>query len=372
MMFNSQFLRSFGYSLLILSVIFAALGLLNLYSSSFHSGLSSFRKQLIWVVAGIVAMVSTSAINPNLYSRYAPHIYAGAVLTLLLVVLFGKEVSGSKSWFKFGPFSMQPSEFVKIALVLMISRFYSKTPGDGPFGILELVKPFSFILLLFVLVMLQPDLGTGLIILLIGASMFLFMGIRIRSLLLIIVVVIGLSFPAWNFLLEDYQKDRIATFINPRSDPLGAGYNSIQSQIAVGSGKMHGKGFKSGSQSQLRFIPAQQTDFAFSVLAEEWGFIGTVLTLTLYFLIILTMLDTAGNAKNTFNMLTCYGMASLFFWHAVINIGMVIGLLPVTGVPLLLFSYGGSSTLTAFIALGTVLGIRNRQVPKPEEKISLE
>ncbi len=371
MIFDRQLLRNFGFSLIILSIVFSLIGLLNLYSSSYHTGLSSFKKQTLWVFIGIVSMIATSFINPNLLKRYSPHIYVGAILILLLVIFFGKEVSGSKSWFQFGPFSVQPSEFVKIALILIIARFYNDDFNDGPFGLFDLLKPIASMIILFGLVMLQPDLGTGLILLLIGASIFLFMGLKKRSLLFILVIIAGLSIPTWNFFLKDYQKDRILSFINPYEDPLGSGYNSIQSQIAVGSGKMYGKGFIEGSQSQLRFVPAQQTDFAFSVLAEEWGFVGSIFTLLVYFLIILTMLDTAGSTKDKFRMLVCFGAAALFFWHSVINIGMVIGLLPVTGVPLLLFSYGGSSTLTAFIAIGIVLGIRNRQVPKPEEDIAL-
>lgn len=242
MISNRQYLKNFGFSLLILSVFFAAIGLLNLYSSSYHSGLISFKKQLLWVSLGIIVMIVTSVLNPSLYNRYAPHIYICSILILLLVIFFGKEVSGSRSWFQIGPFSMQPSEFVKISLVLIIARFYHNINGDGPFDLTEILKPLALMLLLFILVMFQPDLGTGLILLTIGASMFLFMGIKMRSLLLIVVIIIGLSFPAWNFFLKDYQKERIATFINPQSDPLGAGYNSIQSQIAVGSGKVYGKG----------------------------------------------------------------------------------------------------------------------------------
>ncbi|MGH7884420.1 MAG: rod shape-determining protein RodA [Thermodesulfobacteriota bacterium] len=371
MIFDRQLLKNFGFSLIILSIVFALIGLLNLYSSSYHTGLSSFKKQTIWVFLGLVSMIAASFLNPSLLNRYASHIYLFSIFILLLVVIFGKEVAGAKSWFQIGQLSIQPSEFAKIALILIIARFYNNDFNDGPFGLLDILKPIGFMLILFILVMLQPDLGTGLILLLIGASMFLFMGIKKRSLLFILIVIIGLSIPAWNFFLKEYQKERIASFIDPYSDPLGSGYNSIQSQIAVGSGKMYGKGFISGSQSQLRFIPAQQTDFAFSVLAEEWGFLGSILTLLIYFLIILTMIDTAGSAKDKFRMLVCFGSAALFFWHAAINIGMVIGLLPVTGVPLLLLSYGGSSTITAFITIGIVLGIRNRQIPKPEEDIEL-
>jgi rod shape determining protein RodA len=171
--------------------------------------------------------------------------------------------------------------------------------------------------------------------------------------------------------LKDYQKQRIKTFLDPSQDPLGSGYNAIQSQIAVGSGRFLGKGFKKGSQTQLRFIPEQRTDFAFSVIAEEWGFVGAVFTLLLYFTIILWILDTASRAKDRFSMLVSLGVASMFFWHTLINVGMVIGILPVTGVPLLLFSYGGSSTLTAMLGIGIALGIRIRKFPASKEAIAL-
>jgi rod shape determining protein RodA len=287
------------------------------------------------------------------------------------VIFLGKEVSGSRSWISLGPVALQPSEFVKISLILIIARFYHNDFEDGPFGITDLVKPVTLTLILFFLVLLQPDLGTSIMIVLISGSMFLFMGIRKKALLMIFVSLIVLAVPAWNFFLKDYQKDRILTFVDPSVDPLGTGYNSIQSQIAVGSGKLTGKGFMSGTQTQLRFIPAQKTDFAFSVLAEEWGFIGSAATLLIYFLLIIYMLDTASSAKDKFSMLTAFGVASLFFWHTLINIGMVLGLLPVVGVPLLLFSYGGSSVLTSLIAIGIVLGIKMRQKPVPKEQISL-
>jgi rod shape determining protein RodA len=211
--------------------------------------------------------------------------------------------------------------------------------------------------------MLQPDLGTALTIILISGSMILFMGVEKKSIALILAVVIGFSYPAWHFFLRPYQKERVKTFLEPSKDPLDSGYNAIQSQIAVGSGRFTGKGFMSGSQTQLRFIPAQQTDFAFSVFAEEWGFLGGFMALLLYFMIILWILDTASRAKDKFSVITCFGIAAMYFWHVVVNVGMVIGLLPIAGVPLMLMSYGGSSTLTALIGIGVVLGIRMRKFP---------
>lgn len=372
MMFDRRLIKNFGWLILILATAFAVIGLVNLYSSSYHAGLVTFKKQLIWVIVGFCAMIATSFVNYNLLNRYALHIFFFSAIVLISVFFIGKEVYGSKSWISLGPFTIQPSEFAKIAIILVLSRFYHNDFEDSPFSLRDLIKPIIFTLIIFILVLFQPDLGTSIIILLISGSLFLFMGIKRKSLLLILITILALSFPTWNFFLKGYQKERIVSFIDPSIDPLGTGYNSIQSQIAVGSGQLFGKGYMSGSQSQLRFIPAQQTDFAFSVLAEEWGFLGSALTLFIYFLLILSVLDTASSAKDKFSMLVALGIASLFFWHTIINIGMVLGLLPVVGVPLLLFSYGGSSILTSFICIGIVIGIKMRQTPSPTEDIPLQ
>ena len=371
-MFDRRLVKNFGWLILFLALVFSAFGLINLYSASYHTGLGTFKKQVIWVSVGFITMLLITFMNSNLLKRYATHIFLASLVTLAFVFIFGREVSGSRSWLVFGPISIQPSEFVKISLILIIARFYSNDFEDGPFGLKDIVKPIVFTVLVFCMILLQPDLGTALIIMLLAGTMLLFMGIKRKSLLIILGVLVLISIPAWNFFLKDYQKERILTFVDPSVDPLGMGYNSIQSQIAVGSGKLIGKGYLAGTQSQLRFIPAQQTDFAFSVLAEEWGFLGSGIMLLVYFLLILTILDTASSAKDKFSMLVALGIAGLFFWHTLINVGMVLGLLPVIGVPLYLFSYGGSSVLTAFIALGIVLGIKMRQTQVPKEDISLE
>ncbi len=371
-MFDRRLIKNFGWLILFLSLLFSAFGLINLYSASYHTGLDTFKKQIIWVAIGFITMLIITFMNSNLLKRYSMHIFVISLLTLIFVFIFGREVSGSRSWISFGPISIQPSEFVKISLILIIARFYGNDFEDGPFGLKDIIKPIIFTIMIFGLILLQPDLGTALIIILVAGTMLLFMGIKRKSLLIILSILILVSIPAWSFFLKDYQKDRILTFANPSVDPLGMGYNSIQSQIAVGSGKLIGKGYLSGTQSQLRFIPAQQTDFAFSVLAEEWGFLGSAIMLLVYFLLILTILDTASSSKDKFSMLVALGIAALFFWHTLINVGMVLGLLPVIGVPLYLFSYGGSSVLTAFIAIGIVLGIKMRQTQVPKEDISLE
>jgi rod shape determining protein RodA len=372
MMLDRRLLKNYDWFLLSTTVVVSLVGLANLYSATYQTDLGFFKKQALWLSVAMMLMVSLSFLDYKALERYSQHIYIVSVLLLLLVLTSGKEVSGSKSWISLGShITIQPSEFVKLSLILVLAKFYHDDFEGGPYGFVDLVKPFIYIGLPIALIMLQPDLGTALIILLISGSMILFMRVKVKSLLFLLVIILGLSYPAWHFFLKDYQKQRIKTFLDPYHDPLGSGYNAIQSQIAVGSGKFVGKGFMKGSQTQLRFIPEQRTDFAFSVIAEEWGFTGALFTLILYFTIILWILDTASRAKDKFSMMVCFGIASMFFWHTVVNVGMVIGILPVTGVPLLLFSYGGSSTLTAMIGIGIVLGIRIRKFPASKEAIAL-
>lgn len=371
-MFDRRLLKNFGWFLFFLTLAFSAISLLNLYSASYETGLASFKKQFFWVGVGLLALIFISFINYRLIRQYTFYIYSFTILLLIFVLFFGKEVAGSKSWIDISSLAtVQPSELVKISIILILAKFYDNDYQATPYGFLDLIKPIIYIAAPTILVLMQPDLGTAMTILLISGSMVLFMGVKKWSVAFILIVVLGVSFYSWHYTLKPYQKDRIKTFINPSSDPLNAGYNSIQSQIAIGSGGLSGKGLRSGSQTQLRFIPAQQTDFAFSVLAEEWGFLGSIFVLLLYFTIILWMLDTSSRAKDKFSMLVCFGVAAMFFWHAVVNVGMVIGILPVTGVPLLIFSYGGSSTLTAMIGIGLVLGIRMRKFSMSGEAIDL-
>lgn len=371
-MFDRRLLKNFGWALFLMTLAFCAISLLNLYSASYETGLISFKKQFVWIGVGIITLALVSFLNYRFLKQYSIYIYVFSLLLLLYVLVFGKEVSGSKSWIDIASIAtIQPSELVKIAVILVLARFYDNDYQATPYGFLDLIKPIILIAIPFALILLQPDLGTALTMLLVSGSIVLFMGVKKWSVAFILIVILGVSFYSWHYTLKPYQKDRIRTFINPSSDPLNAGYNSIQSQIAIGSGGVTGKGLRSGSQTQLRFIPAQQTDFAFSVLAEEWGFLGSIFVLLLYFTIILWMLDTSSRAKEKFSMLVCFGIAAMFFWHAVVNVGMVIGLLPVTGVPLLIFSYGGSSTLTAMIGIGIVLGIRMRKFSMSGEAIDL-
>jgi rod shape determining protein RodA len=248
----------------------------------------------------------------------------------------------------------------KIALILALAKYFFNNEINRRYGFRDLYLPLGMALLPALLIIKQPDLGTALLILLISLSIFLFLGIAWKTLFVSLGGLI-LSLPLLWFVLKDYQKKRILIFLQPESDPLGAGYHILQSKIAVGSGGFWGKGFLNGTQGQLRFLPEQHTDFAFSVLAEEWGFIGSLLVVTLFLLLILWALNISRQSKDRFGMVTALGICCVFFWQSLINLGMVVGLVPVVGVPLPFISYGGSSIITNLIGIGLLLNIHMRR-----------
>ena len=347
--------------ILVLTLLLCAAGLVNLYSISQLDGLGAFKKQLIWVLAGLVTMAIISRLRPLTLERHSLTFYLLFLVLLALIFVFGKTVSGSRSWFQIGPVSVQPSEFIKIGIIMVLANYYAnEVAAKENYGLMDLARPIAFLLLPTVAVIAQPDMGTAVTILLIGSSIVLLLGISRRAMLRIIIIALVSVVPLWHLLIEDYQKERIYSFLDTSSDPFGISYNSIQSQIAIGSGMGFGKGFSLGSQSNLNFLPAHHTDFAFSVVAEEWGFRGSVFILLLYFSIILFILNIATSLEDRFAMIACLGVAAMLFWHAVINIAMVTGLMPIIGTPLFFISYGGSSTLTAFIGIGIVLCLRKK------------
>lgn len=302
-----------------------------------------------------------SWLRPLTLERHSFTIYLFLLVLLGLIFVFGKTVSGSRSWFQIGPISVQPSEFMKIGIIMALASCYAnEVAAKVNYSLTDILKPVALLLLPTVAVIAQPDMGTAVTMLLIGSSIILLLGISRNTLLKIIIIGLISVVPLWHLLVQDYQKERIYSFLDTSSDPFGISYNSIQSQIAIGSGRGYGKGFSLGSQSNLNFLPAHHTDFAFSVLAEEWGFRGSVFILLLYFSIILFILSIATSIEDRFAMITCFGVAAMFFWHAVINIAMVTGLMPIIGTPLFFISYGGSSTLTAFMGIGIVLCLRKK------------
>jgi rod shape determining protein RodA len=250
---------------------------------------------------------------------------------------------------------------MKTSLILMMAGFLSRrAPRDG-FGFRQMFFPLVLVLLPAALIVGQPDLGTAMMVTLIGISMIIFVGVKLRIIVVALISVAILLPMAWSFGLKDYQRNRVLTFLDPNRDPRGAGYNSIQSKIAVGSGQFLGKGFRKGSQAQLEFLPEQHTDFIFSVLSEEWGFVGSITTISIYCFLIVRGLIIASQAREKSGALLAVGILGMIFWHMFINVGMVTGVLPIVGIPLPLISYGGSSMLTTMLGLGLISSVAYRR-----------
>ncbi|NVL90239.1 MAG: rod shape-determining protein RodA [Desulfobacterales bacterium] len=365
-MIDRRLLQHFDWILLALAMVIGGIGILTLYSAvSANAEVAELRrlvyiKQSYWLAVGTGVMILSVLFNYRWLNRLASPIYILSIGLLVIVLFAGKEVSGSQRWLVLGPISFQPSELVKISLVIILARYFSRHATERGFSLKELWKPLIWTLIPFVLIVVQPDLGTGLIVLLIAATVTIFVKIERRSLMFLTASGIAGSVVAW-FFLKGYQKQRILAFLDPEGDPLGAGYHIIQSKIAVGSGLFFGKGFLKGTQNALSFLPEQHTDFIFSVLAEEWGFFGSSVVVLLYLLVVIWGLSIAIRSKEPFGTILSVGLISMIFWQAFINVAMVLALLPVVGVPLPLISYGGSSVLTTMIATGILLNISMRR-----------
>jgi rod shape determining protein RodA len=362
-MFDRRLLINFDWGLLAALLLVSALGLVNLYSicsSSWEVSSVYFYRQLYWVALGLVVIFCVLPVNYTTIIRYSYYLHAGALLILVVVILIGKTALGSQRWLSLGPISVQPSELAKITFILALCKFYVENSSARPFRLRDLWLPFFFLLMTFFLIYIQPDLGTGGIIVLVFFSLLFFVRVDKKSFFVFSAASLVMVPLLW-FFLKDYQKKRVLTFLNPELDPLRSGYQIIQSKIAIGSGSFLGKGFTLGTQSQLRFLPEQHTDFAFSVWGEEWGFLGCVVLLLLFFLVLYRGLGIAFNSKNASGALLSICIVLLLFWQIIINIGMTIGLFPVVGVPLPFFSYGGSSMLTCMFAVGLLLNISMRK-----------
>lgn len=363
-MFDRRLVQNFDWLFLALVLIVAATGIVNLYSAGFNrtplGATPIYLKQIYWLGVGLILMGVTVLYDYRHLQKLAYPLYILTIILLLAVMFGGKMVSGSRRWLPLGPFGFQPSELAKIAIILVMARYFNRRLPSPPMRLKELLAPMGLVLLPVLLIVRQPDLGSGLLVLLVALSMILFVGVNWRTLLVSTLSLVLASPLIWHFL-KDYQRQRVLTFLNPEQDPLGAGYHIIQSKIAVGSGQFWGKGFLHGTQSQLQFLPEQHTDFVFSVFAEEWGFIGSTFLLLLFTGVTLWGLQIARDCKENFGHLLALGVTSLIFWQFFINLGMVTGLLPVVGIPLPLFSYGGSSLITTLLGVGFLLNIRMRR-----------
>jgi rod shape determining protein RodA len=362
-MIDRRLFIHFDWTLLGIVLTIASVGILNLYSITAHwevSGTPVYLKQISWWFIGLIFMVTIAFIEYRFYSDFAYVVYVASIVFLLVVLGFGMMTSGAQRWVKIGPLSFQPSEFVKISLILAMAHFFQRPSSREGYSLRHLAIPFFILLLPMILILKQPDLGTAIILFLVFFPILLFVKIRWSSLLALALVGGSVLPLIWHFL-KDYQKKRIITFFKPDMDPLGAGYHLIQSKIALGSGGIAGKGFMKGTQCKLGFLPEQQTDFIFSVLGEEWGLIGSLIVVLLYLALILWGLRIAVQAKDRFGAILSFGVVAMLFWHIFINIGMVLGLMPVVGIPLPLFSYGGSFLVSTLMGIGLLLNVSMRR-----------
>ncbi len=347
-----------------LAIILFLMGVLNLYSASgyrMEEGMSIapyFHRQLIWGLMGLFGMVVFMLFDYRHLKATAWPLFWLTVALLLAVFFMGKTIYGARRWLDLGFMNFQPSELAKIAVLIFGARILSKE--REPLGFLRLGYVLGVGLILAGLVIRQPDLGSGLSLMLILGGMILYRGVTPQVFKTALVAIPALLPLSW-FFLHDYQKRRIMTFLDPSTDPLGAGYHIIQSEIAIGSGGFWGKGFLEGTQSQLRFLPERHTDFAVAVFGEEWGFTGNILLLTLFCFFLYQMVVIARDARGLFGSYLAAGVFFYFFWQILINMGMVLGLMPVVGIPLPFISYGGSATLVNFCLVGLVLNVSMRR-----------
>lgn len=342
------------------------IGLLNLYSATHGPNSTNveslFIQQIIWLSAGWVIFFVFTFIDYLWINKLVWIIYILNVSALIYTDLKGKVVLGGQRWIDLHFFRYQPSETMKLCLILLLAKllisYNSQIKG---MGIRALLPPTLLILIPFGLTAKQPDFGTAMMLIFIGGTMLFFVKIKQSILAFILVSALVAAPIVWKYGLKDYQRNRVITFISPDIDPQGKGYNSIQSRIAVGSGKFLGKGFRMGTQSQLEFLPERHTDFIYSVLSEEWGFVGSIVVLITFAFLFKVCFEIAYQARDKFGALITIGVTAYIFWHMFINIGMVIGLLPIVGVPLPLLSYGGSGMLSTMAGLGLVSSVAYRR-----------
>ncbi len=355
-----------NWGLVILIMMVAAIGVAMLYSAANGSFDPWASRQIARFGAGLVVFIAVALVDIRFWFRSAYAIFFICLGLLAAVEVMGTIGQGAQRWIDLKVIQLQPSELMKVALVLVLARYFHSLPEDEIGRISRIVWPTLLVLVPAALVLKQPDLGTAAMLLMVGGAMFFCAGVRLWKFAVVLVAALGTIPVAWQFL-HDYQRQRVLTFLDPESDPLGAGYHILQAKIALGSGGLFGKGFLSGTQSHLDFLPEKQTDFIFTMLAEEFGLIGGLMLLALYVLIFLYGFAIAFRARNHFGRLLSMGLTSNLFLYVFINIAMVMGIIPVVGVPLPLISYGGTAMLSVMMALGLMMSIyihRDIRIPR--------
>lgn len=348
--------RLLNWGLIALIVIIGLIGITLLYSAGGKSWEPWAGAQLARFVIGLGIMLFVALVDIRFWLRMAYPLYGFMLFLLIVVEIMGHVGMGAQRWISFGFFVLQPSELMKITLVLALAKYFHGLSYEDVGHPLKLVAPALMVLLPVGLVLLQPNLGTAMLLIAASGAMFFVGGVRWWKFIIIILLIAAAAPMAWHHL-HDYQRARLMTFLNPGADPLGAGYNILQSKIALGSGGFFGKGFGQGTQSQLQFLPEKHTDFIFVVLGEEFGMAGALFLLGLYFLLIGYGFVIALSCRNQFGRLVAFGLTTSFFLYVFVNVAMVTGLIPVVGIPLPLVSYGGTAMLTLLIGCGLLLGI---------------
>jgi len=355
-----SWIRDFDWWLLGLALAIAALGILEIYSATHNGNLAGLHwKQLSWVGVGVLCLLALAFVNYHSILDQAPVLYLLGLASLVAVLFFGHTRFGSKSWLVIGGVNLQVSEFMKLAIIVALARFFGEVRTDRLL-LPDLVRVAVLTGVPVGLVLLQPDFGTAMMMIPAALMGVYLTGLQWKHALALVLLAVVLLPVGWS-LLKPYQKERIFTFLRPDEHPQSAGYQTLQSKIAVGSGGFWGKGFGKGSQNQLGFVPVRWSDFIFAALAEEMGFSGVLLTLLLYMALLLRLVQHAQRAGDRAGMFIVMGVTAILGFHILINVAMVIGYMPVTGIPLPLMSYGGSATLFVFMALGLVMSVRMRR-----------
>lgn len=347
------------WPLLLTALILCVVGLVNVYSGTRvfgGPGLPLFVKQFLWILMGLGVFLFFYSLSRGFIEETSGYLFIGVVALLVIVLLVGKVRGGAQRWIALGGFNVQPSEFAKVAVVLVLARYFSGRYQYGGLGLSDVVPAVGIVAVPFLLVALQPDLGTAGILLIILAAMMVVSCVRGRVFLMLAAAG-AFAIPGLWLVMKDYQRHRVLTFLDPEADPLGKGYHVIQSKIAVGSGGLFGKGYLKGTQGALRFLPEQHTDFAFAVFSEEWGFVGSVILLGLFVSLVFRGFLLASLCQDRFSVFACGGLTAYFLTHIIINVAMVCGLFPVVGIPLPFVSYGGSSMVTNMMALGILANL---------------
>ncbi len=341
-------------------VCLTAAGLAAIYSATEGTSLSGyFQRQAVYALAALALLLVVLYFDYHLYSDLVVFGYFAGIVLLVLVLFFGKTIHSTKSWLSLGFLGFQPSEFMKVIVIVALARYYASVDRER-LGLAHLLTGGGIVLVPMLLVVLQGDLGTAMTYVPLYAALSFLGGLR-RKHVLVLALAAVVALPAGWMMLRDYQRGRIQTVLDPSRDPHNLGYQTIQSKIAVGSGMFLGKGFKQGSQGQFGFLPARHTDFIFAVLAEEWGFVGSIAVLGLFTVVSFQMLRAAREAKERLGTMIVAGVLALFLFHVFINVGMAVGLLPIAGIPLPLMSAGGSALLAFYAGMGLCLNIRMRR-----------